>query len=72
MGKDLDCNLSDSFKQGILLRAMLSTVNLHIKVVCFVKDVDYIFNIKRRSSKLVKCYEVNGTEPSPTVRLPWL
>ncbi len=39
----------------------LGTVDLLIKVACFVKEVNDIFKIKRSWSKL----EVNGTEPSP-------
>ena len=40
-------------KQGILLRGGLSSVDLLIKVACFVKKENIIFNLKMSRSKLV-------------------
>ncbi len=42
-----------------------STVDLLIKLACFVKNVNNIFNIKRRLFKIL-----NRSEASPSVRLP--
>jgi len=40
------------------------TVDLLIKIACFVTKVNSVFNIKMSKN-------VNRTEPSPSVRVPW-
>ncbi len=45
------------------------TVGLLIKIGCFVKIEKYCFGNK--SSWFEKYKEVNGTDPSPSVRIPW-
>jgi hypothetical protein len=48
------------------MRGRLSTVDLLIETACFVKKVKNIFNIERSKNK-----EINRSEPSSSVRLPW-
>jgi hypothetical protein len=51
-------------------RGRLNTVDLLIEMACFVKN--NIFHIERSLSTYTsKCKEVNCTEPSPSVRLPF-
>jgi len=50
----------------------LSTVYLLIKVACFVKLVNNIFNIKRSWSKLISTRRSTVLNLSPSVRLPCL
>ncbi len=53
-------------------RWRLSTVNLHIKIGCFVKKGKFSFSLKSSCSKLVSTRRSNHTDTSPSVRLPCL
>jgi hypothetical protein len=54
------------------LRGRLSTVNLLKMIRCFVRKVNNKFQHKKQHIYTSNCKEVNRTEPSPSVRLPWL
>jgi hypothetical protein len=49
---------------------MLCTVDLLIKVACFVKKKN-IVSVKNALISTSQYKEVNGTDPSSKVRIPW-
>ncbi len=51
-------------------RARHSTVDLLLKVACFVKR-SIKFSIEKEADLNLLYKEVNGTDPSPSVRIPW-
>ncbi len=53
-------------------RERLSTLDLLVKITCFVKRLIYIFSIKSSWSELVNTKEVNCINPSRSVRIPCL
>jgi hypothetical protein len=52
-------------------RERISTVDLLIKIGCFVKKGKIEFQFEKQLRKTSKFKEVNRTDPSPSERLPW-
>jgi hypothetical protein len=58
--------------QGILTEGKISTLDLLIKVPCFCKNGKKHFQYKKELILTNEYKEINCTEDSPSVRLPWL
>ncbi len=59
--------------QGTLTeRERLSTIDLLIKVTCFVTDINNIFYAKRSLYKLVSTRRSTVLKPSISARAPWM